>query len=295
MSVTEKTFCLIPAFAQGKHIVKTVCLDNKDLIEAFLRRHTFLHLYSLGDLDDFFWHYTTWYGLISEQQIKQLVLLYTGIPLPVLLGLTEEPTDLMKELLRSIIHLLPKRFYAHLSENVATVLAKDYQIRSHGLHDKMALTNIGCLDAAETSNVIPLSVADRDELEELYLVSHPENSFNPRMLETDYFYGIRRGKALVSVAGVHVYSKHYKVAALGNITTHPQFRGQGLATAVCAKLCQVLLQTVEHIGLNVKADNKSAIACYTKLGFERVATYEEYSLELKQKTPALTIPEASAK
>jgi ribosomal protein S18 acetylase RimI-like enzyme len=31
--------------------------------------------------------------------------------------------------------------------------------------------------------------------------------------------------------------------------------------------------------LNVKADNVVAIACYEGLGFEEVATYEEYSLE----------------
>jgi ribosomal protein S18 acetylase RimI-like enzyme len=72
----------------------------------------------------------------------------------------------------------------------------------------------------------------------------------------------------------------YTVAALGNITTHPQFRGHGLVKVVSAKLCQALLQKVEHIRLNVRADNQSAIACYTKLGFETIATYEEYCFEL---------------
>jgi predicted GNAT family acetyltransferase len=193
----------------------------------------------------------------------------------------------MQELLRSLTHLLPKRFYAHLSGDVVTVLADDYQIKSHGLHYKMALTNTGSLVDVDTSDVIPLSVADTDELEELYRVSHPANSFDPRTLQTSHFYGVRRGTTLLSVAGVHVYSSQYKVAALGNITTHPQFRGQGLATVVCAKLCQELSQTVNHIGLNVKVDNISAIACYSKLGFEPVASYEEYSLELKQTALAL--------
>ncbi len=52
------------------------------------------------------------------------------------------------------------------------------------------------------------------------------------------------------------------------------------ASAVCARLCQALLQDgVEQIGLNVKADNHSAIACYTGLGFEQVAEFGAYSLE----------------
>lgn len=264
--------------------MKTVCLHAKDQIEAFLYRHPFLHLYSIGDLDDFFWDYTTWYALLDQQQIKQLVLLYTGTSLPVLLGLTEEPTDLMKELLQSIAHLLPKKFYAHLSGDAITVLTNDYQIESHGLHYKMALTNSSCLDSVDTSEVKPLSTFDVNDLKELYRVAYPGNWFDLRMIETGCYYGIRRGASLVSVAGVHVYSQQYKVAGLGNITTHPQFRGQGLAKVVCAKLCKELLQKVEQIGLNVKADNTSAIACYTKLGFEAIATYEEYSLDLKQIT-----------
>jgi predicted GNAT family acetyltransferase len=86
----------------------------------------------------------------------------------------------------------------------------------------------------------------------------------------------------VSVAGVHVYSRQHKVAALGNITTRPDARGKGLATTVTARLCQELLRAgIECVGLNVKADNQSAITCYEKLGFERVADYGAYTVEPK--------------
>jgi predicted GNAT family acetyltransferase len=86
----------------------------------------------------------------------------------------------------------------------------------------------------------------------------------------------------VGVAGIHVYSERYKVAALGNVTTHPEFRGQGVATAAVAKLCRELAHTVDNIGLNVKADNPGAIASYKRLGFEIIATYEECTVEAKR-------------
>jgi predicted GNAT family acetyltransferase len=102
------------------------------------------------------------------------------------------------------------------------------------------------------------------------------------MLETGFYFAIRRGGSLVSVAGVHVCSPQYRVAALGNITTRPDFRGQGLATAVTARLCQELRSAgIESIGLNVHAGNPGALACYQKIGFERVADYGESTLELK--------------
>lgn len=260
--------------------MKALCLHSKQEIETFLRGDTFLHIYSIGDLDSFFWPYTIWYALHdSQDEIIDLALLYFGTSLPVLLALSEGPGDGMRQLLQSITYLLPKRFYAHLSGDRVSSFADDYHIQPHGLHYKMALIYKERVNTINTSSVVPLTVSDLPALEDLYRVSYPANSFDPRMLETGYYYGIRQGKDIISVAGVHVYSQHYKVAALGNVTTHPDFRGQGLGTAVCAKLCQVLLHTIDHIGLNVKADNASAIASYKRLGFEIIAEYSEYALE----------------
>ncbi|HEX6288089.1 MAG TPA: GNAT family N-acetyltransferase [Herpetosiphonaceae bacterium] len=267
--------------------MQAVCLHVKDEIEAVLRRNPFVHLYALGDLDDFFWQHTTWYGLRQNEQIQHVVLLYSGTSVPTLLAFNEEPVALMPMLLRSILPLLPRQVYAHLSPDVIPVFAEDYHVQQHGLHYKMALTRPTHLSGIDISEAALLSAADLDDLTALYQASYPGNWFDPRMLETGHYYGIRRGDRLVSVAGVHVYSRHYRVAALGNVTTHPELRGQGLGTRVCAKLCHALLETVDHVGLNVKADNASALACYERLGFERVAVYDECMLTLQQRAPTV--------
>ncbi len=59
---------------------------------------------------------------------------------------------------------------------------------------------------------------------------------------------------------------------------HTALDRRGLATATTARLSESLLGRVEHLGLNVKADNVPAIRCYQKLGYEIVASYNEYSL-----------------
>lgn len=86
---------------------------------------------------------------------------------------------------------------------------------------------------------------------------------------------------LVSIAGIHVYSPKYKVAALGNITTLPSRRGKGYGRRVTARLCRSLVDEGIDIGLNVKADNSAAISCYRGLGFETVAAYEEFLFQAK--------------
>lgn len=258
--------------------MRLVSLHDKDEIEALLRRNTYLHLYSLGDLDDFFWGRTTWYGLGGR---CPPVLLYAGAAPPVLLALADAPLDEPREQLRLVMPLLPRRLYAHLSPGLADVLGEEYRVASHGEHHKMGLTKPELLDGVDTSEVVPLGERDAHDLEALYRASYPGNWFDPRMLGTRHYYGIRRGGELVCAAGVHVYSPRYRVAALGNVATRPDRRGKGLATRASAKLCRALLRTVEHIGLNVKADNAAAVACYERLGFERVASYEECSLEAR--------------
>src|SRR5947209_16927183 len=100
-----------------------VCLHAKDEVERFTRGHVFLHIYALGDLDDFFWPYTTWYALQQQGWVRQLVLLYTGCSLPSLLAYAEPPIHAMRELLHGLLSVFPRRFYAHLSDGVADVLA----------------------------------------------------------------------------------------------------------------------------------------------------------------------------
>jgi len=258
--------------------LETVILRDKGALEAFFRRDVFLHIYNIGDLDDFFWRNTTWYAQREGDTILAVVLLYTGLELPTLLAFSGD-REATEELLRSIINELPAKLYAHLSTGLEKVLGERFALESHGEHYKMALRDKSPMQCVDCSEVVRLSTTDLDEMMRFYRESYPGNWFDPRMLETNQYFGIRRDGVLVSAGGIHVYSKRYRVAALGNITTHPDQRNRGYARAVTARLCRSLSDSVDHIGLNVKADNSAAISCYKGLGFEICVTYGEYMAE----------------
>jgi ribosomal protein S18 acetylase RimI-like enzyme len=253
-----------------------VSLHDKKEIEQHLRKDVYLNIYSIGDLDDFFWPYTTWYGFKSGDEISSVALLYAGLSLPTLVVFSTEGINVTASLLMSIRHLLPKRFYAHLSPGLASALQTTHVLEAMGEHYKMALTARTLAAEPDSSYVERVTMADLASLQSLYHESYPENWFDPRMLETGRYYGLRQKDRLVSVAGVHVFSRKYRVAALGNITTLPTYRGKGYGTLVTATLCRALIDEDIDIGLNVRADNRAAIACYRKIGFETVASYEEY-------------------
>jgi GNAT superfamily N-acetyltransferase len=256
-------------------------LHNKHEIKRYLERDLYLHIYGLGDLDDFFWPYTTWYGSESNGDLDAVVLVYAGPQLPTVVALTADP-EATTQLLDSVGPVLPDRFYAHLSPGLETTLRLAFDVEAGAAHHKMALRESAPVLAVNTSSVVRLGVDDLPSLKLLYDESYPGNWFDPRMLETKQYFGIRDGDRLVSAAGVHVYSPRFRVAALGNIVTRPEFRNNGYGTQVTSALCKSLLADNLRIGLNVQADNNAAIACYRHLGFEIAAPYAEFVVKRKE-------------
>ena len=176
---------------------------------------------------------------------------------------------------------LPKRVYAYLSPGLEKTLEPYYSLNPNGENYRMALKNTSELGHVDTSGVVRISVEDIGGLRDLYRASFPGIRFNLGVVETHPYHGMKRSNRLISAAGAHVYSPAYGVAVLGNIATHPDYRGRGFAGTVTAKLCQSLLGSVDAIGLNVKTENTSAIRCYERLGFEVVGRHMEFVAEVK--------------
>ncbi len=254
-----------------------VYLHDREEIEKFLRKDIFLNIYGIGDLDDFFWPYTCWFGHRSDGEIDAAVLLYTGMELPTLIALSED-TDTTGKLLESIDHVLPETFYGHFSPGLESVFEFTHTITPHGKYIRMALLDDRIVSGTDCGETIRMLSRDLDEILEFFRMSYPGNWFDPRMLETGQYFGVRRNEKLVSAGGIHVFSPEYGVGTLGNIATLPDFRGRGLGKTVTARVCQSLLKDVAHIGLNVRSDNIAAVSCYEKLGFRKVASYGEFMI-----------------
>lgn len=258
-----------------------VYLNDKIEIEEFLRLNTALHLYSIGDLDDFFWPNTTWYATRSKGKPDSIALLYTATCPPTLLAFSNK-TPAMLRLLESIEESLPASFHAHLTPGLQSFFQNNHSLESHGKHFRMMLLNKKTIEPIQFAEICPLFPEDEDELLDFYRESYPGNWFDTRMLQTGEYFGLRKDGRLVSAAGVHVFSQEYRVAALGNIATLSEQRGKGYGKQVTSALCHSLSNKVDHIGLNVKSHNIAAISCYKALGFEISASFEEFSIWRKK-------------
>ena len=113
------------------------------------------------------------------------------------------------------------------------------------------------------------------QLTELFALGGGD-AFNAAQLEQGVFYGILAEGQLVATAGTHLVSPTYSVAAVGNVFTHPDHRGQGYATVTTSGVVAELLKLgIRDIVLNVSQANADAIRIYERLGFERCCPFLE--------------------
>lgn len=260
--------------------MRVVDLRDRDRIAALCGRRPGVHAYALGDLDDFFWPHTRWFGLEGDEGIAQIAFLYEEHDPPTLQAIPEEPAASMAVLLEGLRGRLPDRFECHADERSLPTLLLDHDaVRGPFRHVKMQLGAPASVDAHARDDVTVLTSDDLADVEALYASAYPGSWFHQRRLETGRYVGLREEGRLVCVAGVHVHAPAHGVAALGDVATLPSARARGHATATCASLCRLLrADGCTTIALNVREDNVAAIRAYERLGFTIVARYLEVTL-----------------
>ena len=248
-------------------------IRDKSEIYRFLSKAPDLHLYTIGDLDDFFWPDTIWHAIYDKSEIQSIALLYTGmIPHTLLLFYDKDPGCSI-ELIKSIRHLLPGKFNVHLSPGLIDHFGKENIIEDYGHNYRMILTRDP--EPVFDHNIRQLEISDMNLITSFYKIAYPHNWFDSRMVKTGKYFGYFNEDKLIAVAGIHVYSSEYRIAALGNIATHPDFRGSKIAYKLTSALCSNLKNSVDVIGLNVNSENLPAIKCYKNIGFEIRSSYDE--------------------
>jgi ribosomal protein S18 acetylase RimI-like enzyme len=276
---------------RGRCKAVLIFTTNKKRLLKHFQKDPVLFAYHIGDLDDFFFADCLWPSVVNERSgLDDVLLTYTGGDTPAVLAFGR--SDRFPELLRDYLPLAPRRFFCHFQKSYRDLFHEFCKETPLGTHLKMTLDTdalaelpgSGPLRSRQSHTDTPIVRLDSTHeplLRKLYAAAYPDNYFVPRMLQTGKYFGWVEGDAIVAVAGVHVVSDDQRIAVLGNVTTHPEARGRGLATQLTRVLAAELVVEGKIVCLNVKVDNAPAIACYRKIGFVPVHEYEEALFELR--------------
>lgn len=119
--------------------------------------------------------------------------------------------------------------------------------------------------AAPEPEAVRLGPADVPEMLDLVERTKP-GPFRKRTVELGTYLGIRRGGALVAMAGERLHPPGY--TEISAVCTDPAFRGQGLGTRLVLAVAAGIRERGETPMLHAAGSNTSAIRLYLSLGFE---------------------------
>jgi GNAT superfamily N-acetyltransferase len=266
--------------------MRVITLTDHDRIREFLLTDRFFADYAVGDLDPAHFPFTAWYGAEDSGQLCALALLYNDLAPPIFFAtgaargieaILDRAVKLPQIGLSVRDEHLPifEKWYRCDSIPMLKMALESASLRARSTKQSpMAKGEIASSQKALLA-MTRLNVSHMPKLEELYAYGGGD-AFRQRSLELGVFYGVFDDERLVSVAGTHIVSECERIAALGNVMTHPAYRGRGLATMATGAVCDELLDRgIEMIGLSVSRSNEAAIRVYEKIGFKRRVPFYE--------------------
>jgi ribosomal protein S18 acetylase RimI-like enzyme len=241
---------------------------DRVLLRSFLERDRLYAAYAICDLEEREFVRTRWGAAWDGDELVAVGLEYTG-PTPQPLFVMGSH-DGIEAVLRDVIR--PRAAYIAARAEMLPAIETQYRIDPAGEMLRMWVDRARFRPyPATVQRLLPVEIGELNRLYQLGFAS-----WLPASAITDgVYYGLRVNGQLVAAAGTHVVSPSARLAVVGNVLTHLDYRGRGFATAVTGAVTAELLRSCDQVVLNVRADNPPAIAAYRRLGFAEHTRFEE--------------------
>ena len=141
----------------------------------------------------------------------------------------------------SIEIVRPRIAYLAAKPEVVPAVADVYRVESAAVMVRMSVDRGSFVPFA--GEAVRLDTGDTRHLNRLYELG--VTSWLPaESVAAGVYFGVRRGTRLIAAAGTHVISPMYGIAAVGNVFTNREYRGQGHAKVVTSAVTAELLNSV---------------------------------------------------
>jgi ribosomal protein S18 acetylase RimI-like enzyme len=241
---------------------------DRVMLHDFLDRDRLFAAYAIADTDDTEFDRTRWGVAFDDRTLVAAVMEYRGIsPQPLfVMGDPDGVAAILHDVIRTRIAYLATK------PDVVSAVRAYYRVDAPAPMVRMAVDPASFVPVV--GDTVRLDQGDTQHLNRLYRLGI--TSYLPQeAVAAGIYYGVRRGTRLIAAAGTHVISQQWGVAAVGNVYTDRDYRGQGLAKVVTSAVTAELLRDVETVVLNVRADNPPALAVYQALGYHAHVEFEE--------------------
>jgi GNAT superfamily N-acetyltransferase len=243
-------------------------LTDRETIRALLAPEGTYATYAQAQLAPSLFRRSEWWSA-SDSAGRALVLHSGGGLGPALLTIGDAAAlDVLLSL-----HPGPRTCFASFRPEHLEVVQRYFLLTRKELMVRMSVTK-ETFRSAE-GEAVRLRGGDIGLINRLYSTEGGPAAYSSRHIEEGVYYGVIVEGRLVSIAGTHVDSPAERVAVVGNVFTHPRYRGTGLGTITTSAVTQALLEHCDLAALTVEVSNAPALAVYAKLGYRQQCTLYE--------------------
>lgn len=253
--------------ARRDYVVKP--LSDRDQIRSILRPNVDYTAYALGQLEPGLFERTRWYQARGSTG--------TGLVLHSRGGLGDATFTMGDPgAVAAVLQIQPghANTYVTCQPHHLDAIKSVFRISNQQPMIRMAVRNF---DPGDRVGTIPLHGIDIRRVNALYSSEGNPSYYIPEHIDQGVYRGVVVDGRLVAIAGTHVVSRTERVAVVGNVFTHPAYRGRGYATAATSAVTQALLDFCDTVVLTVDPMNKPAVSAYLRLGYEEVCQLVEAS------------------
>lgn len=252
----------------GERHLEVRSTRDRRLLHRFLGRDRVFAAYAIADTDDREFARTRFGIAFDDGEPVAVVMEYRGIsPQPVFaMGEQEGISAILRDVVR------PRIAYLGAKQAAFRGVRQHYRLDAPAPMLRMVVER----DTFQpvVGDAVRLDQGDTGHLNRLYQLGF--NAYLPdQAVAAGIYYGVRRGTRLIAAAGTHVVSPQWGIAAVGNVYTHREYRGQGLAKVVTSAVTADLLRQCDTVVLNVRSDNPPALGVYRALGYRDHTEFEE--------------------
>jgi ribosomal protein S18 acetylase RimI-like enzyme len=241
---------------------------DREMLRAFLTTDRLYAAYAICDLEEREFGRTRWGAAYDGNELVAVGLEYTG-PTPQPLFVMGR-TDGIGAILRDVIK--PRTAYIAARHEMLPAVEAHYRVDPGPQMLRMWVDRAHFRPYPATAQrLLPIEIGELNRLYQLGFASWLPSS----AIADGVYYGMRVNGRLIAAAGTHVVSPTSRLAVVGNVLTHTDYRGRGFATAVTGAVTAELLRSCDQVVLNVRADNPPAINAYRHLGYAEHARFEE--------------------
>ena len=241
---------------------------DRAMLREFLEGDRLFAAYAICDLEEREFGRTRWGAAFDGERMVSVVLEYSGMtPQPMfVMGRNEGVDAILQEVIR------PRAAYVAALADALPTVAQHYRVEAGPPMVRMWVDRARFRPyPADVRRLLPIEIGELNRLYQLGFASWLPSS----AIAEGVYYGIRVNGRLVAAAGTHVIGREARLAVVGNVLTHVDYRGRGYATAVTGAVTAELLRTSDQVVLNVRSDNPPALQAYRRLGYAEHVRFEE--------------------